>query len=389
MDTLGPISDQREQVAALIARICEEIRGPFDVIAAAADRLARLRLPPEAGDDLQAIGSAASSMIALLETAAQLQRAELGQLVLSQEPRLVIELIDDIETRWRDRALAAGVCLIVAYDGDHACAARLDAARVAQVVDALIGHALAHVRAGVVEVSVKTRVDGDAVCLHCAVRDNNTAYAAPYLAALFAADLADGEVGRPRGMGPRLELALAARLVEAMGGRLGATANVGVGATMAFEIAVPAAGRVAADKGDRARPKVAHVLVVDDNATNRMVVEALCEMFDCTTEAVVDGQEALEAARVGRFDVILMDIKMPRMDGLTATREIRKLKGPAGRTPIVALTANADPEDVREYLAVGMVGVVEKPIKPERLLEALDAALSGASPSAMGEAAAA
>jgi CheY-like chemotaxis protein len=97
----------------------------------------------------------------------------------------------------------------------------------------------------------------------------------------------------------------------------------------------------------------------------------------------------LEAARVGRFDVILMDIKMPRMDGLAATRAIRKIKGPAGRAPIIALTANADPDDVREYLAAGMVGVVEKPIKPDRLLEALDAALAGATGVIGGEAAAA
>ena len=99
-------------------------------------------------------------------------------------------------------------------------------------------------------------------------------------------------------------------------------------------------------------------------------------MFDCTCESANDGAEALEAARSGRFDLILMDIKMPRMDGVTATREIRKLKGEAGRAPIIALTANADPDEVREYLAAGMQGVVEKPIKPERLLEALDAALA-------------
>jgi CheY-like chemotaxis protein len=87
----------------------------------------------------------------------------------------------------------------------------------------------------------------------------------------------------------------------------------------------------------------AHILIVDDNATNRMVAEALCEMFDCTSEQVVDGVEAVEAAKSGRFDLILMDIKMPRMDGVTATRAIRELPGRPASTPIVALTANADP----------------------------------------------
>jgi CheY-like chemotaxis protein len=118
------------------------------------------------------------------------------------------------------------------------------------------------------------------------------------------------------------------------------------------------------------------VLVVDDNATNRMVAEALCEMFGCTCETVVDGVEAVDAARSARFDLILMDIKMPRMDGVAATRAIRGLGGAPGSTPIVALTANADPEDVRRYLAVGMCDVVEKPIKPEKLLKAINDALA-------------
>jgi CheY-like chemotaxis protein len=121
--------------------------------------------------------------------------------------------------------------------------------------------------------------------------------------------------------------------------------------------------------------RAAHVLVVDDNATNRMVAEALCEMFDCTSECAEDGVEAVEAARTGRFDLILMDIRMPRMDGVEATRAIRALPGPAGQVPIIALTANADPEDAKTYLANGMHSVVEKPIKPEKLLAAMSDAL--------------
>ena len=110
-----------------------------------------------------------------------------------------------------------------------------------------------------------------------------------------------------------------------------------------------------------------------------MVAETLCEMFDCTTETAVDGVEAVELARSGRFDLILMDIKMPRMDGVAATRAIRALPGPAAATPIIALTANADPEDAAAYMAAGMIGVVEKPMKPENLLRALQQALGAAS----------
>jgi CheY-like chemotaxis protein len=118
-----------------------------------------------------------------------------------------------------------------------------------------------------------------------------------------------------------------------------------------------------------------HVLVVDDNATNRMVAESLCVLLGCTTESAFDGLAALEAVKARPFDVILMDIRMPRMDGIEATRAIRRLQTPARRIPILALTANADPSDVETYIAAGMQGAVEKPVKPEKLAEALDAAL--------------
>jgi CheY-like chemotaxis protein len=109
-----------------------------------------------------------------------------------------------------------------------------------------------------------------------------------------------------------------------------------------------------------------------------MVAETLCEMFDCTSESAADGVEAIEAARTGRFDLILMDIKMPRMDGVAATKAIRALGGRTGRVPIIALTANADPDDAAGYVSAGMNGVVEKPMKPETLLLALQRALAEA-----------
>jgi CheY-like chemotaxis protein len=100
-------------------------------------------------------------------------------------------------------------------------------------------------------------------------------------------------------------------------------------------------------------------------------------MFGCSTETAEDGLEAVAAARERPFDLILMDIKMPRMDGLEATRAIRALPGAAAATPIVALTANGDPEQVASYLAAGMQAVVDKPIKPELLLNTLQRVLSG------------
>ena len=105
-------------------------------------------------------------------------------------------------------------------------------------------------------------------------------------------------------------------------------------------------------------------------------------MFVCNSETAEDGVEALAAVQERQFDLVLMDIKMPRMDGVQATQAIRALDGPVGSIPIVALTANADPEDAKKYLATGMAAVVEKPIKPERLRMAMNAALEQATAAA-------
>jgi CheY-like chemotaxis protein len=123
-----------------------------------------------------------------------------------------------------------------------------------------------------------------------------------------------------------------------------------------------------ADGGSLPRLKV---LIADDNATNRMVACTLLDHLGCDAEAVENGALAVEAVREGRFDLVLMDIKMPVMDGVSAVRAIRNLPAPACETPVLALTANADPWDAAQYLADGMDAVVEKPIKIERLANAI------------------
>jgi CheY-like chemotaxis protein len=166
-----------------------------------------------------------------------------------------------------------------------------------------------------------------------------------------------------------------------MDGRIWAENNPGRGATFAFDLEVertrvdaPPASNIQS-LSDHEMTSTPHILIVDDNATNRVVAQALCEMFGCTSETAEDGVEALEAVQERKFDLVLMDIKMPRMDGVQATQAIRALDGPLGAIPIVALTANADPDDAKKYLACGMAAVVEKPIKPERLRMAMNAAL--------------
>jgi CheY-like chemotaxis protein/signal transduction histidine kinase len=367
---------------SLIGRICAEVREPVAHALAAAEGLRRMRLPDSAIAHLETITEGAHATLSLLDVAHELQTAEAGQMRINPAPRRLQELMDDIEARWNAQAVAAGLTLLVSYDGAPDTAAMIDAARLMQVFDALIGHAVARSGRGAIEASLQVRHAEAGLALVGRVRDNGATYTNDYLAAMFRG----GEAALAGGMGVQLALMLAQRAIAAMAGQLEAKTNPGPGATISFELLAQAAeeSAEAAPGEETTAARSAHILVVDDNATNRMVVEALCEMFDCSTESVVDGVEAVEAAKAGRFDVILMDIKMPRMDGVTAAREIRKLPAPAGRVPIIALTANADADEVAQYLSAGMRSVVEKPIKPERLMEALDAALSdrGAAPDA-------
>ncbi|HEY5409292.1 MAG TPA: response regulator [Caulobacteraceae bacterium] len=117
------------------------------------------------------------------------------------------------------------------------------------------------------------------------------------------------------------------------------------------------------------------MLIVDDNEVNRRICGAFCEMAGYSCDYAQDGAEAVEAVTNAAFAVVLMDIHMPRMDGLTAARAIRALPGRRSAVPIIAVTTSADPEDEQRYRAAGLTDVVAKPLTPARLLEAIATAL--------------
>jgi len=357
-----------EEVQRLYGALEAECRLQLQGLMAMADRLERQPLGPDALAQVYSIRATGEALQRLAGDTNDLMRSRQGRLELTLKPQSLRALIDRVQSRWVARAEDNGVSLLISYDGDPDLSALIDAERLTQVFDSLVDNALRYTRRGSIEVGLRARVDEGKVRLEGRVRDTG-ADLATKMAEAFVADAENGE-------GLSLPLSLARGVLKSMSGALRAETNAGQGATMLFQLVVDAAEAPAQDTEERPASGAAHVLVVDDNATNRMVAEALCEMFDCTSETAEDGVEAVEAARTGRFDIILMDIKMPRMDGIAAARAIRSLEGPEAMTPIVALTANVDPEDARSYLAAGMCCVVEKPIKPDRLLQAINIALA-------------
>ena len=354
----------------LADRVITEIRQRMEGVLALTQQLARQRLNADGEACVSSVAEAAAGVTRLLDAELDLRRvASMGR-SLDLQPVRLRELMDDIQDHWQARAAEAGVTLLVSYDGDPEAAAMADRRRLLQIFDGFIGEAVAAQARGAVEAGLHIHTAPDGVRLEGRVRGpRDTSW-----------DAKDAEA-RIRIIEERLglEVALGAmlsrRLLEGMNGQVRKEANAGASDTATFEILLsPVADEIKAPAQSNARP--VHILVVDDNATNRMVAQSLVEMFDCTSESADDGIEAVEAARTGRFDLILMDIRMPRMDGVAATRAIRVLPGRIGAVPIIALTANADPEDAAGYLTAGMNGVVEKPMKPEQLLAALQEALS-------------
>ncbi len=382
---LAMLSARRERNRGLIEAnagvtqaVAAETLRQLEAITDLSTRLSRQVLPADAQACARAIGETSDDIRRLMHRASLLHAADVAGLALTPATHRLQDLMDAVSTRWSERAAAAGVMLLTSYDGEPEFQADIDAERLHEVFDALIGRAIAESRRGAVEASLKARPCLEGLALEGRVRDGGRGLQESHLAALFE-PLSGQDLRRMPDFATALGMTLAGRIVAAMNGDIRAEANVGAGVTVAFDLAVAEARQ--SEPAVNLSPHggaIARILIVDDNATNRMVAEALCEMFDCASEQAEDGVEALAALETGSFDLILMDIKMPRMDGVAATRAIRALPDARSRIPIIALTANADPDDVKGYLAAGMNDVVEKPIKPDRLLAALDALLPAA-----------
>ncbi len=366
-----------------------ELRTPMNGVLAVAELLRRQPLNAQAHAHITTIVESSESLLRILQDALDLSRAEAGELELHPTATPLRALMDDVQATWAPRASQDNVTLMVSYEGDTELAAVVDGARITQLFNNLIGNALNFARNGVVEAGLKAVADGDRIRLEARVRDDGAGIDADRVESVFE-PFVHGSGQDGAGLG----LAICRQIVDRMDGRIWAENNPGRGATFAFDLDVErtqveasTASNVESLGGDGDLADHPHILIVDDNATNRVVAQALCEMFGCTSETAEDGVEAVEAVQERRFDLILMDIKMPRMDGVQATQAIRALTGPERDIPIVALTANADPDDAKKYLAIGMAAVVEKPIKPERLRMAMNLALEQAAAAAAVEAA--
>jgi two-component system, sensor histidine kinase len=346
--------------SSLTRRVWFRVRQQTEEVLALSRRLAGQRLTPDAQACVEGITETAANVLTMLDGMRDLQSVSAGDLALTIAPVPLRSLLDDIQCRWQFRMRSLGATLLASYDGDPEAAVMADAGRLIQLYDALIAEALAANPRGGVEIAMRVTPQPGGFQIEGRIRGGGDA-------AWQALSIEDriGQIEVKLGLEAALSAILAQQVLESLGGEIDTEAA----ATAAFRLTLPQA-EAAGDTAKVATTRAFLALVVDDNATNRVVAQTLVEMFGGSSEAAEDGVEALEAARSGRFDLILMD-------GIEATRAIRALPGRAGAVPIIALTANAGPEDTQAYLAAGMCEVVEKPMEAEALLAAIQSALGG------------
>jgi PAS domain S-box-containing protein len=365
-----------EAKARFLANMSHEIRTPMNGVLGVLHLLKSETMSPDGRRLLDEALGCGEMLSTLLDDVIDFERIEAGRLELAAEPVDADELTASVVRLLGPQARAKGLFLTLEGAGDLGWVAT-DAVRLRQCLFNLIGNAVKFTLSGGVVVRCERPAPGR---LAFSVQDTGVGIAIEAQDRLFERfHQADASTTRRFG-GSGLGLSITRRLAQMMGGEVTFLSEAGVGSTFRLEIAAPDA--------DPARliPVEAgpvldglRVLVVEDNATNRTIAMKLLESLGAQATTAPDGLSGVEAASLGGYDLILMDIQMPGIDGMEAARRIRALGGAVAATPIIALTANVLSHQRDRYLAGGMDGVVGKPISPAVLIAEI-ARLAGVEP---------
>jgi CheY-like chemotaxis protein len=312
-------------------------------------------------------------------------KLEEGRIEIEEIDCAPAQIADNVLSLLRPAANQKGIELALDVDPALPEFGRLDPARLRQILLNLVGNAVKFTAEGHVRVRLKAepRADGGGgFLLSLEVEDSGIGIAPESVPKLFDRfTQADGSISRRFG-GTGLGLAIVKRLLDLMGGSIDVSSRPGEGSR--FVVRLPMApGKRPENVAAPFLPapgRALKLLVAEDNAINRMVVEHLLRELGHKAEFAVDGAEAVTKARAGDYDAILMDVQMPDIDGIKATKLIRALDGPRARVPIVALTANAMVGDRERYLESGMDDYVSKPIDAYELAAALARVAGGPEP---------
>lgn len=360
----------------LLATVSHELRTPLNGVLAVADLLAAAPLSDPARELVEIIRRSGRDLMSLVNDVLDLSRIEAGAMALSPEPFAPAGLVEGVASVWGVAARAKGLALTVRA-GALPPWLRGDVARLRQVLANLISNAIKYTAQGGVTLEAQAEQRGEAWRLTFAVSDTGPGIEPELVDHLFEPYARGVTEASRRETGTGLGLAICRQLSDLMGGQIRAENQAGGGARFVFVVdlavaAAPAGGQAAAE-GPTALARPLNVLVAEDHEVNQRIIGLLLDQLGCAHHMVGDGIAAVEAADDGDYDVVLMDVRMPRMDGLEAARTIRGGLGRSSAVPIIAVTADAMPADDPEILAAGIDAVLGKPITLASLAQALDA----------------
>ena len=351
-----------------LANMSHEIRTPMSGVLGVAEELLEERLPPEIDKRVRTIHDSGLVLLAVLDDILDLSKVEAGRFELCPRPTDLPRLLREVEALFRPRAEARGLELRLVLDEALPTLILADPVRLRQVLSNLVGNAVKFTAHGHVELGVSAA--GDALTFR--VEDTGIGISAEDQARIFEPFMQVHDAYDRAHSGTGLGLPICRRLVELMRGQIRVQSRPGAGSR--FEVALPlevVLGPLPPPEAARpSRLPGLRVLLAEDDRVNQAVSKRMLERLGHDVEVVADGQAVLRALELEAFDLVLMDVQMPILDGLEATRLVRAGEAAGGRRhlPIVALTAHAMDSQRDECLAAGMDGHVSKPLRRDALL---------------------
>jgi PAS domain S-box-containing protein len=371
-----------------LAAMSHEIRTPMNGVLG---MVAALRGTPLSEDQhrlLGVINESGQVLMTLLSDILDLSKIEAGRMVFESTRFDASASIHAVAGLYAETASSKALDYGIEIDDSAAGWFVGDPTRYRQVLQNLVANALKFTEAGQVAIRAWCeQASGEDVLLRTEVIDTGVGIAPDARDKLFQKfSQADGSTTRRYG-GTGLGLAISRQLVEALGGQIGVESKPGAGSRFWFTLPLaraeaPPHAEDHAPAGIEDRISTVRILAAEDNLTNQLVLKALLSDADVEVRFTDNGEQALAAARDNDFDLVLMDVQMPVMDGMTAARAIRALDGPRSAVPIVAVTADAMPEQVALCLAAGMDAHISKPLRPEALFSVIEECLRRSRPRA-------
>ena len=367
-----------------LATMSHEIRTPRNGILGMARLMLDSHMPKDQRFQMETLQSSAEALLTILDEILDFSKLEAGRIEFECIPFKLCHIFGGVATLMQSRATMKKLDLTVDADPDTPQWLSGDAGRLRQILLNLIGNAIKFTERGGVRISTKTVESDDAnITMEFSVTDTGIGLTEEDQGRLFQSfSQADASISRRYG-GTGLGLSICKQLVEAQGGEIGVESVPGQGSRFWFRLTFAHADAppLMAETAPLAKLPPLKILLAEDNLINQKVALGFLAKGDHTVTLVSNGKEAIEAAQSNTFHIILMDMQMPEMDGLTASRAIRDLPGKAGRVPIVALTANTMLGDAERCQAAGMNGHISKPIDPVDLFKTMADVLAEANKS--------